>query len=505
MEALLATLPAAGGGAVAAAAAAVGVAAITSVRMDSKKRPNAPPEIPGLPLIGNLLQLKGTKPHKTFAKWSETYGPIYTTMLGVAPTLVLNSTELVREAMVDKYSSISTRKLTKAFEVISRDKMMVSMSDYGDFHKMVKRFAMAGFLGPAAQRQFRDTRMQMMDNMVNTFRTSAIEEPNATQDFRKVFRAELFRLNMLQSFGEDVSSIYVEELGREVSATELCDIMVVDTLLSLAEVDWRDFFPFLSWVPNKGFEEKVIPSEARRSAVTRALINLRRKRLESGEANVCYLDTLLAENTLTEEELIMMSWEVILGGTDTTLMTTEWAMFELAKNPEIQDRLYQEIKEVCGDETLTEDHLPRLPYLKAVFYETLRRHSPGPILPPRFIHEDTTLGGYQVAGGTDVILNIYGCNHDPNEWEKPEQWRPERFLDASRFDDNYKPIAFGAGKRICGGMAQATTIASTSIGRFVQEFTWRLKKGDEDNEETAHFVGARLHPLEVHVSPRGGR
>jgi ent-kaurene oxidase len=80
-----------------------------------------------------------------------------------------------------------------------------------------------------------------------------------------------------------VSSIYVEELGREVSATELCDIMVVDTLLSLAEVDWRDFFPFLSWVPNKGFEEKVIPSEARRSAVTRALINLRRKRLESGK------------------------------------------------------------------------------------------------------------------------------------------------------------------------------------------------------------------------------
>jgi ent-kaurene oxidase len=114
---------------------------------------------------------------------------------------------------------------------------------------------------------------------------------------------------------------------------------------------------------------------------------------------------LLAENTLTEEELIMMSWEVILGGTDTTLMTTEWAMFELAKNPEIQDRLYQEIKEVCGDGKLTEDHLPRLPYLKAVFYETLRRHSPGPILPPRFIHEDTTLGGYQVPGGTDVILH----------------------------------------------------------------------------------------------------
>jgi hypothetical protein len=48
------------------------------------------------------------------------------------------------------------------------------------------------------------------------------------------------------------------------------------------------------------------------------------------------VDFLLAESTLTDEELIVLAWENILGGTDTTTMTTEWAMFELAKNPEIQ-------------------------------------------------------------------------------------------------------------------------------------------------------------------------
>ena len=55
------------------------------------------------------------------------------------------------QAMVDKYSSISTRKLTKAFSVISRDKMMVSMSDYGDFHVKTKRFVITAMLGPSAQ------------------------------------------------------------------------------------------------------------------------------------------------------------------------------------------------------------------------------------------------------------------------------------------------------------------------------------------------------------------
>jgi len=506
MEALLATLPAVGGGAVAAAAAAVGVAAVNGVRMGSKKGPKAPPEVPGLPLIGNLHQLNGTKPHKTFTKWSETYGPVYTTWLGASPAIVISSTEVVKEAMIDKYSSISTRKLTKAFQVVSRDKMMVSMSDYGDYHKKAKRLVMAALLGPAAQRQFLDTRKQMMDNMTSIFRASAIHDPHATQNFRKVFRAELFRLSMIQTFGEEVNSIYVPELGQEVSREELCEIMVVDTLITLAEVDWRDFFPYLSWLPNESFDTKVMTAEHRRTAVTRAIINQRKERIANGEARVCYLDFLLtAEDTLTEEELIMLSWESILGGTDTTLMTTEWAMYELAKNPEIQERLYQEIQEVCGDDTVTEEHLPQLPYLKAVFHETLRLHSPGPILPPRFIDEATTLGGYQVPAGAELIINIYGCNMDEKEWESPYSWRPERFLDESRFDDTYRPIAFGTGKRVCAGMSQATNISCTSIARFVQEFTWSLKKGDEDKVETAHFVGARLHPLDVYVSPRGGR
>jgi hypothetical protein len=102
------------------------------------------------------------------------------------------------QAMVDKYSSISTRKLSKAFSVLSHDKTMVSMSDYGDFHKMTKRFVMASLLGPSAQKQFQDTRKHMMDNMVNIFRTSMIDAPHATQNFRKVYRAEIFRVNMIQ-------------------------------------------------------------------------------------------------------------------------------------------------------------------------------------------------------------------------------------------------------------------------------------------------------------------
>lgn len=277
-------------------------------------------------------------------------------------------------------------------------------------------------------------------------------------------------------------------------------------LRCVTEVDWRDFFPYLSWVPNKNFEEKVTTIESRRTAVMRSLIKQRKKRIEGGEARASYLDFLLAENTLTDDQLMMLLFEVVMAGTDTTLMTTEWAMFEIARHPEIQERLYREIQEVCGEDRVTEDHLPRLPYLNAVFHETLRLHPAASVLPPRFVHETTTLGGYEIPAGTELMINVYGCNIDKKVWEEPEEWRPERFLDDDfNIKDMYKTMSFGAGSRTCPGSSQATSISCAAIARFVQEFTWRVREGDEDKADTVQFMGNKLQPLFVHLTPRRGR
>jgi ent-kaurene oxidase len=80
-----------------------------------------------------------------------------------------------------------------------------------------------------------------------------------------------------------VSSIYVEEFGREVSKEEIYQATVVDMMMCAIEVDWRDFFPYLSWVPNKSFETTVVTTESRRTAVVRALVNQQKKRIERGE------------------------------------------------------------------------------------------------------------------------------------------------------------------------------------------------------------------------------
>jgi ent-kaurene oxidase len=102
-----------------------------------------------------------------------------------------------------------------------------------------------------------------------------------------------------------------------------------------------------------------------------------------------------------------------------------------------------------------------------------------------------------------LIINLYGCNINKNDWDEPEEWRPERFM-YGRFEqsDMFKTMAFGAGRRACAGATQATNIACTAIARFVQDFAWRLREGDEDKDDTIQLTTNRLYPLHVYLAPR---
>ncbi|KAG1335402.1 ent-kaurene oxidase 2 [Cocos nucifera] len=467
------------------------------------RRLNRPPAVPGLPLIGNLHQLKDKKPHQTFAKWSEIYGPIYSIRTGASTMVVLNSAEVAKEAMVTRFNSISTRKLSNALTLLTSNKSMVATSDYGEFHKMVKRYILTSVLGSNAQKRYRGLRDTMINNIVNILHSEIKDNPQSAVNLREPFKAELFRLALTEALGKDVESVYVEELGQEMSKKEIFNVLVLDPMMGAIEVDWRDFFPYLRWVPNRSMEMKVQRIVARKTAVTRALINEQKKRIALGEEINCYLDFLLSENTLTEEKLTTLIWEAIIEASDTTLVTTEWAMYELAKSPKCQDRLYHEIREVCGSEMVMEEHLPQLPYLNAVFHETLRKYSPAPIVPLRYAHEDTQLGGYDIPAGTQVAINLYACNMNQKDWDEPEEWKPERFL-SSNFEpmDLYKTMAFGAGKRVCAGSLQAMVISCTAIGRFVQEFEWRLKEGEEDNIDTVQLTTHKLQPMHAYITRR---
>ncbi|WCJ35348.1 GA requiring 3 [Euphorbia peplus] len=461
------------------------------------------PEVPGWPLIGNLLQLKEKKPHKMFTRWAEIYGSIYSIRTGASTVIVLNSADVAKEAMVTRYASISTRNLSKALAVLTQDKCMVATSDYNDFHKLVKRYILTSVLGPNAQKRHRGHRDTLIDNISSQFHAHTKSFSAQAVNFRKIFEPELFGVSLKEALGTDVQSVFVEELGTTLSRDEIFKVLVLDPMDGAIDVDWREFFPYLRWVPNKSWETKIEQMHFRRQAVMNALIKEQKKRIASGQGINSYLDYLLSESKFEEKQIIMLVWEPIIESSDIIVVATEWAMYELSKNPHFQDQLCQQIRDVCGSEKMTEEHLSQLPFLNAVFHETIRKYSPAPIIPLRYVQEDTELGGYYVPAGSQIAINIYGCNMDNARWGNPEEWNPERFLDG-KYDpmDMHKTMSFGAGKRACAGALQAMLIGCTSIGRLVQEFEWRLKAGEEENVDTFALTTRKLEPLHVIIKPR---
>ncbi|XP_010421446.1 PREDICTED: ent-kaurene oxidase, chloroplastic isoform X1 [Camelina sativa] len=465
------------------------------------------PVVPGFPVIGNLLELKEKKPHKTFTRWSEVYGPIYSIKMGSSSLIVLNSTETAKEAMVTRFSSISTRKLSKALTVLTCDKSMVATSDYDDFHKLVKRCILNGLLGANAQKRKRHYRDTLIENVSSKLHAHTRDYPQEPVNFRAIFEHELFGVALKQAFGKDVESIYVKELGVTLSRDEIFKILVHDMMEGAIDVDWRDFFPYLKWIPNKSFETRIQQMHKRRLAVMNALIQDRLKQndSETKQDDDCYLNYLMSEaKTLTMEQIAILVWETIIETADTTLVTTEWAIYELAKHPRVQDHLCKEIQNVCRGETIKEEQLPQVPYLNGVFHETLRKYSPAPLVPIRYAHEDTQIGGYHVPAGSEIAINIYGCNMDKKRWDRPEEWLPERFLDDGKYEssDLHRTMAFGAGKRVCAGALQASLMAGIAIGRLVQEFEWKLRDGEEENVDTYGLTSQKLYPLMAIINPR---
>ncbi|XP_021911763.1 ent-kaurene oxidase, chloroplastic-like [Carica papaya] len=464
------------------------------------------PEVPGIPLIGNLLQLKERKPHKTFTKWAEIYGPIYSIKTGASKLIVISSSDIAKEAMVTRFASISTRKLPRAMKIVSNDKGTLATSDYDDFHRMAKRFMMSTLLSANAQKRSRWNRDTLVENLSTQLHAHAKSFPDQPINFKKLFQSELFGFAMRQAFGRDVESVYVEELGRSLSRKEILKVLVLDMMEAGIEVDWRDFFPYLKWLPNKSFEIDIQEKNFRRFAVMNALIREHKELTGSGEQDVvgCYLDVLLSEGrSLTNEQIVILLWETIAEASDTTLVTTEWAMYEISKDNTRQEVLYEELQSVCGIEKIKEEQLSQLPYLNGVFHETLRKHNPAPLVPLRYVHEDTQLGGYYIPSGCEIAINIYGCNMNKRQWESPEKWIPERFLD-EKFNiiDLQKTMAFGAGRRVCAGALQASLIASTAIGRLVQEFEWSLKDEEKEDVNTLGLTSQKLHPLHAIIKPR---
>ena len=197
--------------------------------------------------------------------------------------------------------------------------------------------------------------------------------------------------------------------------------------------------------------------------------------------------------------------EIFIGATDTSVQTTQWTMAEILNHPNVLERLRKDIDSVVGKTRLIhETDLPNLPYLHAVIKEALRLHPPGPLLPREF-QQGCKIGGFYIPEKTTLLINAYVVMRDPNVWEDPEEFKPERFLASSRSgqederrEQALKFLPFGSGRRGCPGSNLAYMIVGSAIGMMVQCFDWRIE-GEKVNmkEAVKGTILTMAHPLKL--------
>lgn len=106
----------------------------------------------------------------------------------------------------------------------------------------------------------------------------------------------------------------------------------------------------------------------------------------------------------------------------------EWAMSLLLNHPEILKKARTEIDTIVGHaRMIKESDLPELHYLKNIISETLRLCQPGPSLLPHEASDDCSIGGYCVPRGTILFVNVWAIQRDPEFWDEPTRFKPERF------------------------------------------------------------------------------
>ena len=188
-----------------------------------------------------------------------------------------------------------------------------------------------------------------------------------------------------------------------------------------------------------------------------------------------FFEFLLSSGKLTKDDLLATVIDVLFAGVDTTSNTMQWVLYMMAKNPDKQDILRQEVLSVLGDATLaTPTTLAQMPYLKAWVRETLRLY-PVLCVIPRRPTEDFTLREYLIPGGTHVHFLTHVMGRDEKLFEHAEEFRPERWLrkkDGIPTDtaEAFSSIPFGFGTRMCVGRRIAELELHLLLARIVQQF-----------------------------------
>nr|GLL44741.1 premnaspirodiene oxygenase-like [Ipomoea trifida] len=389
--------------------------------------------------------------------------------LGEISTVVISSPQLARAITKTHDLVFASRPNIMALDIVFYKSTDVAFSPYGDYWRQMRKICVLELLSVKMVKSFCSFRQEELSNLVSSIRLSG--------------ETGFPIINLIEKVNWFTSSVIAKvAFGRVCSEDQEKFITLLKQVVSLAGgFDVGDLFPSKKWIHYiSAMKPKLLKLHHELDRIFDIIIgehkeNHLKNRNSSGK-DEDIVDVLLRvkeggelQFPITEDNIKAVINDMFSAGTETSATTIIWAMSEMIKRPSVMAKAQAK---------------------------------------PRESTEEAKIGEYIIPPKTRVIINAWAIATNPESWEDPEIFLPERFENNSvDFMGNHYEfiIPFGAGRRMCPGISFASTNIAHSLAGLLYHFNWELPDGvspkDLDMTEAIGVVQFKKEDLYLIARP----
>ncbi|KAL7124674.1 hypothetical protein ABFS83_14G064000 [Erythranthe nasuta] len=454
--------------------AAIVIAAVVS-KLRGKKFKLPPGPIP-VPIFGNWLQVGDDLNHRNLTDYAKKFGDILMLRMGQRNLVVVSSPELAKEVLHTQGVEFGSRTRNVVFDIFTGKGQDMVFTVYGEHWRKMRRIMTVPFFTNKVVQQNRHGWEAEAAAVVDDVRknpAAATEGIVLRRRLQLMMYNNMYRIMFDRRFESEEDPLFLKLKALNGERSRLAQSF---------EYNYGDFIPVLRPFL-RGYLKICKEVKEKRIKLFKDYFVDERKKLTStkgtdNEGLKCAIDHILEaqqKGEINEDNVLYIVENINVAAIETTLWSIEWGIAELINHPEIQKKLRDEIDTLVGPGVqITEPDTYKLPYLQAVIKETLRLRMAIPLLVPHMNLHDAKLAGYDIPAESKILVNAWFLANDEAHWKKPEEFRPERFLEEeSNVEANgndFRYLPFGVGRRSCPGIILALPIVGITLGCLVQNF-----------------------------------
>ncbi|KAF9447118.1 cytochrome P450, partial [Macrolepiota fuliginosa MF-IS2] len=283
-----------------------------------------------------------------------------------------------------------------------------------------------------------------------------------------------------------------------------------------------DIFPMMKyipdWFPGAAWKRKAARWRHFNGLVRNGPWDRVKDQMKTGTAEPCIATTILGKLTdegspdFAEGDFIGrdVCATAFLGGADTTVSTVQSFFMAMCLYPRIQKQAQAELDEILPGRLPEFNDRPSLPYINAIIKESLRWQPVAPLGAAHVCTNGDEYDGYYIPKGTIVIGNGWTILHDPEAFQDPLAYNPDRYLKDGKIDPtvpDHNVASFGFGRRICPGRFFSDSSLFSIITHLLAVYDIRpgLDKDGKEIEIKPEMTNGSLsypEPFTCMITPR---